>query len=389
MLEHLRRILIAIAIFACAGLLYRQWRVGNGGYGLFQMLAGQPAPGKLEKAERRLNDDDVPALLKLSEESAKLAAAVLPSVVSIDTKELTTKVKSFNGIPFQSTSLEPGLGSGVIVSAAGHIVTNFHVLQNVAVLDHIPQIAVTTQDHKRYEVEIVGMDPYVDIAVLRIKGGKGDFPALPFANSDAVRTGESVFAVGNPFGLTGTVTRGIISATQRRLSDSVSDFIQTDTVINPGNSGGPLVNVHGEIVGINVAIYMGEEKVHSWQGVGLAVPSNDAKATFDVLLKHGVPQSGYLGVEFDEKVVSLQTTLGASLKGALVSDVVPRSPAEKAGLKKGDVIIKFGDQPVDDLLQIKIRMRNARPGQSLSMVVVRGEKEITLNATIQTRPPGK
>jgi S1-C subfamily serine protease len=281
------------------------------------------------------------------------------------------------------------LGSGVIVSKEGHIVTNYHVVQNFVVVDKIPQIKVTLDDGTSYAADFVNADPALDIAVIKIKGGKKDFPTLEFADSDQVRTGETVFAVGNPFGLAGTVTRGIISATQRQLSDSVSDLLQTDTVINPGNSGGPLVNVRGEIVGINVAIFMGAEKVHSWQGVGLAIPSNNAKEALQSILKQGVPESGYLGIEVQGQPVKVDSTTGGTIVGAMIESALPGSPAAQAGLKTGDVITKFAGRNFEDIRGLMLLIRKARPGQQIPIVVVREEKLVTINVTIQPRPVGK
>ncbi len=391
MLEHLRRIIIALAIFVAAGLLFRQWRVNHEGYGLFDML-GSAQNERLKTVTAKapvskLTTGDVAGLIKLSEESANLAAAVLPSVVSINTlsaqevRDVFGFVRGYRG--------SPGLGSGVIVSKEGHVMTNYHVVKDIAKVNGVLQIKVTTEQHKSYAAEIIGMDPALDVALIRIKGGNEEFPALAFANSDEVRTGEMVFAVGNPFGLSGTVTRGIISATQRRLSDSVSDLLQSDTVINPGNSGGPLVNVRGEIVGINVAIFSGEEKAQSWRGVGLAIPANDAKTAMQAILKQGVPEGGYLGIEVQSEPVAINSSSGATMIGAIVELVMPGSPAAIAGLKKGDVIQKFGGRSFDNIRQLMLLIRQARPGNQIPITVVRDGQLVTLIANIEPRPPGK
>ncbi len=176
------------------------------------------------------------------------------------------------------------LGSGVIVSADGYVVTNFHVIQGAA------QVHIVTNDGETHEAEVIGSNPEADIAVLRIVGGK-DFPALAFADSDEVKVGQLVFAVGNPFGLNGTVTHGIISAT-RKLSGTDHTLLQTDTVINPGNSGGPMVNIRGEIIGINLAIYQGQQSVHTWQGIGFTIPANEAKVAYEGILKKHASNPG-------------------------------------------------------------------------------------------------
>ncbi len=185
-----------------------------------------------------------------------------------------------------------GLGSGVIVSKEGHILTNYHVVRNAQ------QIQVTTFDHKTHEAKLLGADADMDIAVLQIADG-ATYPPLPFADSDKTRVGEMAFAFGSPFGFEFTVSRGIVSATQRRLSEVGNDYIQTDTVINPGNSGGPLVNYLGEIIGINVSIYTENQNAHSWQGIGLALPANDAKAAFEAVLGKNPRIPGYLGADVD------------------------------------------------------------------------------------------
>ena len=243
---------------------------------------------------------------------------------------------------------------------------------------------------------MLGADPGLDIAVIRMAGGKDDFPTLAFANSDAVKTGQVVFAVGNPFGLSGTVTQGIISATQRHLSDSVADLLQTDTVINPGSSGGPLVNVHGEIVGINVAIYKGDKEGGTWLGIGLAIPSNDAKEVLQALTDQGMPPKGFLGIEVESELVRINSTLGASMAGAVVSVVVPKSPADVAGLRKGDVIVQFGGVSFADLSHLMRMIRKTKPGQQMPFSVVRDGQLLTLSALIQpqtvdlqTKTPGK
>lgn len=387
MLDQTRRILIAIAIFACAVLLYRQWRVDQPGYGLFQLLGGQKPPveepARKADGHRRLSNEDVPILLKTSEESAKLAETVLPCVVSINTSDLTPKDQVINGLVYRTMTTQRGIGSGVIVSKEGHIITNFHVIKDSV------EVQVRMADGTRYGARFVGADPGLDIAVIQIIGGKKDFPTLAFADSEKVRAGELVFAIGSPFALNGSVSRGIISATQRQLSDSVSDLLQTDTVINPGNSGGPLVNVRGEIVGINVIILTPDKGEQFWNGVGLAVPSNDASEALQAIITKGVPTSGYVGIEVFKNIVSVNSTLGGATGGAMVENVMPGSPAALAGLKAGDVITKFGGRGIEDIRTLMVLIRKAKPGQQIPIVVVRDEKLVNLTATIQPRPVGK
>lgn len=386
MLDHLRRIFIAIAIFACAGLLYRQWRVDQAEFGLFHFLSGQQpvaqSSAPAASGTRRLSADEVPTLLKMGEESAKLAETVLPCVVSIETQDQTTKRQVIGPWVLETPTRQRGIGSGVIVTKEGHIITNFHVIKDAV------DAKVRLSDGTRYGAKLVNADPGLDIAVIQIVGGKNDFPSLAFADSDKVKAGQLVFAIGSPFALNGSVSRGIISATQRQLSDSVSDLLQTDTVINPGNSGGPLVNALGEIVGINVALLTGGQEQY-WHGVGLAIPANDVREALQSILKKGVPTSGYVGIEVSDKLVSVDSSLGARQLGAVVVSVLPGSPAAKGGLKGGDVITRFGGATFEDVRTLMLRIRKAKPGQVVRIEVVRDEKLATLNVTIEPRPVGK
>lgn len=385
--HHLRRILSAVAIFMAAGLIYQTWRQHQPGYGLFDLLKGRP--GELATVGApKLGEDDMPVLAKFSQESMKLAAAVLPAVVSINTDTMVDPVPilDFRGNVNLRYRLSMSLGSGVIIDG-GYVVTNQHVVENAA------RIKVITNDHVKHDVEFIGSNEESDIAVLRILGG-GSFPTLSFANSDEARVGQVVFAVGNPFGLSGTVTQGIISATQRQLSDNGRPFLQTDTVINPGNSGGPLVDIHGQIVGINQALYApgsqgSRDRLQTWSGVGLTIPSNDAKAAVDAIIKNaasGGKARGYLGLDFSPVPVQVDLSLISSAVGARVVRVAPGSPGEKAGFQPGDVIIKFSDtdfRSPEELMQL---IRRAKPGIVESISVVRGGARFNFVVTVGREP---
>ena len=382
MSDHIRRILLVLAIFVATGWFYKQWRDQHGGYGLFDALRGDPEPkGATVASTPRLTENDVPDLTRLSEESAKLAAAVLPSVVSINT-EGQVPVNTLFGTYFKN---QASLGSGVIVSKEGHVVTNYHVMANAQ------KGGIVTHDGKVHDVEVLGFDDELDIAVLRIKDAKNDFPALKFADSDKARTGEFVFAVGNPLGLSNSVTQGIISATERRRSDVMHDMIQTDTVINPGNSGGPLVNVRGEIVGINTAIERADTRVNAWQGVGLAVPANDVRAAFDAILTQRTQTGGYLGIGLEEKavVVTVPTAPEKKFAGAVVEFVASSSPAEQAGLHTGDVIIQFDGRTFELPFQLMREMRRTRAGEVKTIEIIRGDRRMTLQAKFGARPKNR
>lgn len=390
MLDHIRRILLVLAIFLATGWLYKQWREDRGGYGLFDLLKdGKAGTAATLAATPKLTADDMPGLSRLSEESAKLAAAVLPAVVSIDTRTIgQVPVRNVFNLPLVRQELVPGLGSGVIVSKEGHVITNFHVVKDVVVVNNVPQLAITTHDGKRHGASLMGFDQELDIAVLRIEGGSGDFPTLSLADSDKVRAGQIAFAIGNPLGLAGSVTQGIISATQRRFSDSAHEMIQTDTVINPGNSGGPLVNVFGEIIGINTAIEKPDSVVKGWQGVGLAVPSNDVRAALDAILTQRTAQGGFLGISLDEKpvLVTVPTNPGKKFNGSVVSFVAPGSPAEKAGLQAGDVIILFDGRTFDEPFQFMREIRRVRAGETKELDIIRGDRRMTIKITFGPRP---
>ncbi len=384
MSEHIRRIIIAIAIFAGATLVYQKWRDGRDGEGLFDLLAGKPGSpaGKAGGASgSKLRSRDLPVLAQFNEESAKLAAAVLPSIVSVNigSSAIVPRKDIFGFLRGYGTGVvATGLGSGVIVSKEGHILTNLHVVKNAQ------QIQVTTNDRKTHEAKLLGSDADLDVAVLQIEDA-ADYPPLPFTDSDKTRVGEMAFAFGSPFGFDFTVSRGIVSATQRRLSDVGNDYIQTDTVINPGNSGGPLVNYLGEIIGINVYILSDNQKAHSWEGIGLALPANDAKAAFEGILGKNPRIAGYLGVEVDMKLFLFQ---GQSAYVAVVTGITPGSPAQKAGLFEGDIIAQYngaGFESGRDFLRL---LEKAKPGQSLTLTVLRKDQPITVTAKIEARPAG-
>ncbi len=368
-----RRIIIVGLILgiSLAGLYLLRPR--GQGFGLFDLLSGRgPASATGEKytleSESRLGTDEIDVLARLSEESTRLAAAVTPSVVSINTAtevNVPTLTRTFFGAQLSNRRvIQPGLGSGVIVTAEGHIVTNYHVIHQAQ------EIEVTLKDNRRFSVDVVSSIPSADIAVLKLARTNGEtFPALRFADSDAVRQGEFVFAVGAPFGLSETITRGIICAKERRFTDTAADLFQTDAVINPGNSGGPLVNVRGDIVGINVAIYSGERNTGLWQGVGLAIASNDVRDSFEAILKQGKAVYGYLGVHVNKQ------------SPVTVEAVEPASPADLAGLRHGDVILEYEGRPLRSFDELKAAVRKI-PGQDLKLRVERDGEELDLVAGI-------
>ena len=298
-----------------------------------------------EKPPLQLNDVDV--LARLNDEYAKLTHAVVPAVVSIDTSGVKTqRVMDLWGRSWLQRQPTQGQGSGVIVTKEGHIITNEHVISGQQ------QIRVTLHDGKTYTATLVGEDPMLDIAVLKI-AGDGDFVPLKLGDSSQVRVGQLVFAVGNPFGLSETVTQGIISAKERSISDQQRDLFQTDAAINPGNSGGPLVNMQGEIVGINVAIYSPNKENPGFQGVGFSIPSNDVREALVQILERGRPVRGFLGVQLRDLDQQQREQLGLGDEGgSLITEVVTGSPAEKAGLRVNDVVLEFDGQPLSSSQQL-------------------------------------
>lgn len=392
-MELLRRLLFAAIMISIATMLYTYSQQSRADYGLANLLRGEKPPTEVE-AGAKLDLDDIQVIRRMSDEFAKLSAAVLPSVVSVTTKTLRKGRVLWNpyyGLVGQREQVIPGLGSGAIISADGLVVTNFHVIEGVS------EIIVTTNSNSKYPAVVLGADPERDIALLRIESTRKDFPVLSFANSDHASVGQIVFAVGNPFGLSGTVTQGIISARDRHLSDSRMDYLQTDTVINPGNSGGPLVNIHGQIVGVNVAIYRGDENVRAWQGIGLAVPSNAAKMVVDVILgrleRDARSQTtvstigrGYLGLEVMTEPVEIDSVWGTSRRGALVTNIDPKSPAAYAGLRVGDVITKFQSMAFASPPGLLDTIRKQPPGSPVTLQVIRVNERLEINAKIGTRP---
>lgn len=317
---------------------------------------------------------------------ARIVQSVSPSVVNISSRTYVadTDTDSQSSDPADSGNPEEqSMASGVLVSADGLIITNYHVIADST------DIKVCLLDKRCFPASLVGADPKTDIAVLRIKAG--GLPVIRWGNSDAIAPGEFVLAIGNPFGLSHTVTMGIISAVGRAsvgIAD-YEDFIQTDAAINPGNSGGPLVNENGEVIGINTAIF---SRDGGNQGIGFAVPANMARSIMDQLVKQGKVVRGWLGIslqeltpELGEKFAEAGKVKGKvklSLDGALVSDLSAGGPAAQAGLRRGDVIIEFGGKPVQDPAGLKNMIAEAAPGSSAGMVIIRNGSRYMVKAKI-------
>jgi serine protease Do len=272
-----------------------------------------------------------------------------------------------------------GMGSGVIVSNDGHILTNAHVVKNA------DEILVTLPDKREFQAKVIGADEDSDIAVIKIDAN--NLPTAELGDSDAMSVGEIVLAIGNPFGLNSTVTSGIVSAKGRTNVGIIEyeDFIQTDAAINPGNSGGPLVNIRGEVVGINTAI---ASRSGGYQGIGFAIPSNSAKLIMKDLIKEGRVRRGLLGVNIQNLDEALAKSFNRdSSEGALVSQVVKDSAADKAGVKSGDIILKFGGKDVKGASHLKNLVGRKKPGAKTTVTIYRDGKEKTLNVTVGEKTP--
>jgi serine protease Do len=269
------------------------------------------------------------------------------------------------------------LGSGFIISEDGYVLTNNHVV------DGADEITVKMDDGREFKGEVKGADSKLDLALVKING-KGDFPLARLGNSDAIQVGEWVMAIGNPFGLAETVTAGIISAKGRVIgSGPYDDYIQTDASINPGNSGGPLFNSSGEVIGINTAIVAGG------QGIGFAIPVNMAKSIIPQLRDKGKVTRGWLGVSIQTVTKDLANSFGLEAeKGALVSDVLPDSPAEKAGIKAGDVIISFDGKDIREMNDLPRIVASAEVGKKVPVKVLRENKEETFTVTVERLKDG-
>jgi serine protease Do len=320
---------------------------------------------------------------------APVVKKVAPSVVKVNTIT-KAKTRSFGGTPFQDPMFEyffgrrggqqfqvpaqRGIGSGVIVTKDGYILTNNHVVEEADEVD------VALQDGREFRAKVVGKDPKSDVAVLKIDAK--DLPRLELANSDKIEVGDVVLAIGNPFGIGQSVTMGIISGTGRAtLGLDYEDFIQTDAAINPGNSGGALVDSEGRLIGINTAIY---SRTGGYQGIGFAIPANLAKDVLEELIQHGKVTRGYLGIYMQDITPPLAREFGIKdEKGVLVGDVVPRSPADKAGIKAGDVVLEINKKAVVDSRHLKLAVGQIKPGETVPVKLLRKGDTRTVDVTIR------
>lgn len=375
---NLPRFLLFLLVLALGVGLFAFWRL---------MRLETPSPPAVlsrggialppvEKSDRPGNR----SLESMDSEFTDLVDRVIPSVVSITTTTAPGRealVRQFFGMAGGGAPQTSKMGSGMIVSPEGHIVTNWHVINGAL------EVAVQLNDGRTFPARVAGADPRSDIAVLKVEA-EGLTP-IDFGDSELVRVGQMVFAVGNPFGLQETVTQGIISAKGRRtLSEASNEFFQTSTTINPGNSGGPLIDIRGRVIGINNFII---SRSGGSEGIGFAIPSNVARRVYEDIIQRGRVIHPWLGVVMRPLTKSLARQLGlADSRGALVAATLANSPAERGGLMGGDVILSFNGRPVRDGKDLRNRVAEAPVGATASFSVLRAGKPVELKVTMEEEP---
>ncbi len=356
-------------------------------------LSGMVIENRLNRTDGSCDEHFVPrarAQERYEEELPDVIERIVPAVVNISSKKVVEVRGShplmqdpffrrffedyFNRYDLPRERVERNLGSGVIVSGDGYILTNNHLVGEAV------RVLVMLPDEREFDAEIVGSDPRTDVAVLKIEAD--NLPIVPIGDSDDLRLGQTVVAIGYPFGVGQTVTKGIVSATSRaglRLTD-YEDFIQTDAAINPGNSGGALINTRGELVGINTAILSRSGGSH---GIGFAISINMARGVMEKIIEHGRVVRGWLGVapqDLDSQMAELFEVEGAD--GVVITQVVEDSPAERNGLERDDIIIRFGGEKVKDTIAFRRMVANVEPGSSVEIEMLRNGKKMTLDVEI-------
>lgn len=366
------------------------------GYALYGLLERDRGPLLGGPAQERGESKGTGSLLALQDAFVGVAEKVRPAVVNIGTVQHTRGRKRSPGFepfgddPFFRDFFEhffgqgprgefrqSSLGSGVIIDRRGYILTNFHVIRGA------DEITVKLSDKRALTGKIIGTDSKTDLAVVRISPN-GELPVAQMGNSDKLRVGEWAIAIGNPFGLDQTVTVGVVSATGRADVGiaTYENFIQTDASINPGNSGGPLLNIQGEVIGINTAI------VASGQGIGFAIPINMARRIVDQLISKGKVTRGWLGVAVQPLTEELAKSLGGKdTEGALISTIYPGSPAEKAGLQQGDLLIQFGETKIRDFHHLQRLVAETEVGKTVTVKLLRKQRPADVQVKIAELPP--
>ena len=382
MKNFLKFLVFVVLVSLGISLLY-DYRMKHGG-----LVGPSTTPEKYSLATAPPVDrKEIGTLEEFNRERRTLVSNVLPSVVSVKTSKKIAVRRQYALDPFEfffrnprqfrnpneEAMVQNSLGSGVIVTNEGHIITNSHVV------DQVDDIEVQLSDGRTKKARLVGSDAQVDLAVLKID--EPGVKALKLGDSDAVQAGDMVLAIGNPFGFEETVTEGIISSKGRpNRVDGFGDFLQTDAAINPGNSGGPLINLSGEVIGINTAII---SRTGGSQGIGFAIPSNTVKVALESLLKKGRIIRGYLGIQAQ---VNPQN-LASNGDGVVVGDVLPGSPAADANLQKGDVIRKFNGRDVRNFPELRSLVAQAELNKKIDLEVMRDGKPLKVSAELREQPP--
>jgi Do/DeqQ family serine protease len=341
-----------------------------------------PAPAGAQ--ERR-----VPTQGDLRLSYAPLVKQVAPAVVNVYAAKVVQNrnplfddpiFRRFFGVPGNQNQVQRSLGSGVIVDPSGLVVTNVHVIEGA------DDIKVALADKREFEAEIVLKDKRTDLAVLRLKNAKEQFPALEFSNSDALQVGDMVLAIGNPFGVGQTVTHGIVSAlarTQIGITD-YQFFIQTDAPINPGNSGGALIDLAGKLVGINTAIF---SRSGGNLGIGFAIPASTAREVMAGLVKDGQITRGWIGVEPQDLTPEIAASLNLPVrKGVLITGELQNVPAFEGGVRPGDVVVKVAEAPIANQAQLLSAVAALKPQSHATISVLRGERPLDIQVTVVQRP---
>jgi len=383
MQNGLNRLLILLAIFCTAFLAVIIGRKVQNGEDVLTILKGSNSNAETNTPNYTLRQTpaipmrDVATLDAINRESAELVHAVVPSVVSIDTSGVRNERRRDSwGRTWVQPRAVQGQGSGVIVTEEGHVLTNYHVIKGN------PNIRITLHGGKVLTAKVIGFDPTVDIAVLKIDA-PGPFTPLKFGNSAKIEVGNTVFAIGSPFGLGETVTNGIISAKKRSFSDSQVDLLQTSAAINPGNSGGPLVNIHGEIVGINSRIYSSDKANPGFQGISFAIPSNAALKTMQNILAQGRLIRGFLGMALENMSPLTRQQFNYTAPGGVrILGLAPDAPAIKAGLLQNDIIINFNGENVDSSRQLITLIQKCKIGNRVTLEIWRDGSRQTVTSII-------
>ena len=320
------------------------------------------------------NNAELNQLIQSSKTRAALVQSIQQAVVHIKVEKRVVNVNE----PFPSPSHQEGMGSGSIVRPDGYILTNHHVAGDA------DKIIVQLFDGKELPARLVGTDPETDISVIKVEGE--EMPVLPMGDSDSILVGESVIAVGNPFGLSHTVTFGIVSAKGRTGMGitEYEDFIQTDAAINPGNSGGPLVGLDGKIVGVNTAIF---SQSGGYQGIGFAVPINMARRVMNDLIEKGRVSRGWLGVGIQDLTPELVHAFQLEKpQGSLITGVMPNTPAQRAGLQKGDVVLSMNGDPIQNSNDLRNEIANAHANANVELRIIRDGNPLSLRVRLDERP---